>query len=157
MILVKILQAGAAVQEYAMNVGDTVGDLLDAAGMEDVVIGNVHIGSMPVDENTVLGDNNKVYIGAPTKGNGFLEVKIMRVGASGSAVSTILVETGTTIKEVIEKTPDEDRGLYFDATGRDIYEYRIGSGSPVPNSTPINGADGSIVRLMLTTVTKGNR
>jgi len=67
-ILVKIARIGERSEEYALREGSRVSDLLEAADIYLSSGEEVQINGTPATEDTVLRDNDRVYIVPQTTG-----------------------------------------------------------------------------------------
>ena len=68
-IFVKVVCVPGAVTEVALNQGATVGDALDAAGIESNSAENIKVGSASVDRDGTLVDGDRVIYSIGAKGN----------------------------------------------------------------------------------------
>lgn len=68
-IFVKIVRVPGAVTEVGLNQGATVGDALDAAGIESNSAESLKVGSANVDRNYTLVDGDRVVHSIGAKGN----------------------------------------------------------------------------------------
>ena len=68
-IFVKVVCVPGAVTEVGLAAGATVGDALDAAGIESNSAGQIKVGSATVDRDSTLVDGDRVIYSIGAKGN----------------------------------------------------------------------------------------
>ena len=155
MIVAKLIELGEPIEEFALEDGATVGDLLDKAD-RDVDGCVITVNNVTSAESRRLYNNDKVYITRATKGNTPFEVQLVRLGSSDGIIN-LPAEDGYTIKRVIEQLPSDKRSQFFNADGSDAYEYRIGgSGNPVNANHVLQRPASGTVRLILSQRMNGN-
>jgi hypothetical protein len=154
MIVVKLIKLGKPIESYEISDNPTVGNLFDKAG-ETFVPNTVTINGNEVTESTLLKDNDRVFVGAATKGNVPFEVQLIRIGPDSSVIN-LPAEDGMTINQVMQQIPADKKSQFFSPNGSDIYEYRLANGSPVQGDKVLTRPESGSMRLMLSTRTKGN-
>ena len=137
---VKIARTGKEPVSYMMGTGDTVGDLIDAAG-EEFVDKCVTVDGNNVERNTPLRDGDRVFIGEPVKGNmpgGNFDVELARTGVPEHKQIIVTVLDGWTIQDTIDSLEDEKKALFYNEAGNLFHEFRLPTGgNPVAPTTVI--------------------
>jgi hypothetical protein len=152
MVLVKLVQPGRETREFEVSNNPTVGGLLRLANIT-YVSGSVIRSHNSLGEGAPLYDGDVIMYATPTKGNVGIEVKVIFLG---SQILTIPAESGMTIDDVLQRLPTEQKAKLADGNGRPVYEYRIGDSDALAGSYVINGSEGQVIRLVLSSRTKGN-
>ena len=157
---VKIARAGKTPVPYIMDSGDTVEDLIDAAG-ENFVEKCVTIDGNQVDRNTTLRDGDRVFIGEPVKGNlpgGNFDVELARMGVPPEKQIVVTVMDGWTIEDAINSLDEHKKALFYNEEGKLFHEFRTSSGgNAVPPTTVIDEDEGeNNTRIVCSGRMKGN-
>lgn len=154
MIIVKLVKLGEQTREYALESGSTVENLFEQAG-DDFISGNVTRNHSVVRLETVLYDNDRIYIGTAVKGNqNIFDVNFVRLGDS---TISLPAEDGYTIKKILEQLSEAEKGKFYRADGSPTYEFRIGGeGRPVDENHVINRPASGSVRIICSQRVKGN-
>lgn len=150
-IVVKICRLGSEVKEVCLEDRSTVGSAHRAAGIE---FKGCDVNGRPADENTVLYNNDRIFIGSKVKGNvDVVEVKMTKIGAE---TATYTAQAGQTLDEFVKALEPAIREKYLDATGNHIYDYTDMSGNQLTaTSFRLNGTNA--IRVMLSKKVKGNK
>jgi hypothetical protein len=154
MILVKLIQPGREVREYNVTDNPTVTGLLNQAGLT-FAIGSVLRSHTSLSAHSRLYDGDMITYATPTKGNQMFEVKVVIIGSATPIVS-LPAEEGMTIDAVLDQLPDENKARIYNADGKPTYEYRIGDSEALSGSHVLSRPPNGVVRLILSTRTKGN-
>ena len=161
-IVVKFVKIGpqTGTNDKVIDRGTTLGDFLRSM-QETYVQGNVTIDRLGsyVRQDTVLQDNDRIFMGSPTKGNAPFNVQFVRLGCQDSTVINLAADDGFTIRRTIEQLDSSTQAQFIGAHGKAKYEYRIGNGSqPLGDDAVIprpSSSTGS-VRILCSQKTKGN-
>jgi len=157
-IIVTLVSLGADVKSYEVSSNPKVEFLLEVANKKIKSSETITRSGERINNNTQLKDGDTVIIGENVKGNGNdFQVQLIRLGVPN--FDTVNANVGMSIKQIIDLLPEEKKGQYFKADGKDAYEYRKSTGGNPMNSNEIiypNEGEG-MVRLILSQSMKGNR
>ena len=153
-VIVKLIRLGEPIEQFEISENPTVGALLDMAG-EEFIENTITVNGSGVTRATRLYDGDKVFIGKATKGNIPFEVQLVRLGTNNGIVS-LPAEDGMTIKQIMDQLPTDRKAEFYNADGKDIYEYRMSNGQTIEPTATLSRPTNGTTRLILSTRTKGN-
>jgi len=96
-MIIKVARLGTAVQEIALEVGRTVNDAIDAAGL-DIDNEDIRIGSRDASMTDVLHDGDIVTLVPKVKGG----QRIVKVARLGTTVQEVAVADVATVQDVLD-------------------------------------------------------
>jgi len=129
MIIVRLFKVGAKkVDSYPIEKENpTVQEFFEDIG-EEYVQGTVTMKNMTVERNTVLRDNDTLYIVGAMRGNISnlpFEVKFIRLGDRRNPIMTVTAEDGFTIKRTLDQFEVDDRSKFYGADGKPAYQFQL--------------------------------
>lgn len=134
-MLVKVARLGTAVQEVALEAGQTVADALVAA---DLAVENedIRVNNAAANESKVLSDGDIVTLVPKVKGG----QKIVKVARLGTAVQEVAVNETATVQEALDAAgiEIENEDVRIDGHSSEL-NAQIGSGSLITIVPKVKG------------------
>lgn len=155
MVVVQLIKVGSEVRSFDVSDNPSLGNLLSKAD-ENFVPNTITINSYnAVNENTVLSDGDRVFIGNRVKGNSPFVVEFIRLGQG--EIIAVSVEGNVTISQAISMMAPERRAYFYNAEGDDVFQYQISGIKKQANDlVPEPSIDGGTVRVICSAKIKGN-
>ena len=155
MVVVQLIKVGSEVRSFDISDNPNLGNLLRKAE-ESFTPNTITINAYSaVNEQTVLCDGDRVFIGNKVKGNTPFVVEFIRLGQG--EVVRVSAEDSVSIHDCVGMMNDTNRGSFLDAAGKDVFQYQISGVTKAPGDlVPAPAQAGGTIRVICATKVKGN-